>query len=618
MSSTRRTAFARTPRGNPGGAAAPAAITINKQFLDRITQARIAPDMATVLTKADADLSIGIQANGKGNFTINSSGRVIGDSADVQKVQALGSFVNDERKAIIKSSVSAIAKKTIAAVVQVSKNPAYSDVVPRPITRIDKSFVDIYRTVNAQAEMLNTNVKQINQIEASGDANEKVKNHLIETAKRIRETLGKYLLYRAGLPEGEEALKLNEYLLGGCIMSWVFHRLCSQKMQLGGKDFEFRKVYFPKDITKGIQVTLRELLTPALRDSQGGILVGMSVYRGLWTNDAIMVLTGISSDWDLKNFTGKAKVMSNIPFPVVPFPQAVTLEEHFTILSQNGERGLPWNVGSTISPQDVMKFVGTIPKRIAYGFLGRGRFCGPWYETLFKGFVFDPTSNERENRSVFNQLLNQFRSGAISTSFFSDIRGENGYNQCRSVLPALVVAVMDVVPDSSLAQNILAWIDKGMVAIPNGETQACTDYWAAFIAHRTMSDDACNEILAGILATNLDPRSKDVRKPDIRTARSGLSVPGALLLKEFKRRNYHALASRVDQWLRSFLTTDLQGPVAEVIMARLEASLATPIQFERSDAAVYMESAEFDPDDVSEDHISSHPDVDEGVNPDDQ
>jgi len=228
----------------------PTAIQVNKQFLDRMTQARLAPDMATVLTKASADLSITVQPNGKGNFTVSSSGRTIGDSQDVQKVQSLGTFINDERKSIVKTSVSALAKKTIAAIVQVSRDPAFRDELERPITRVDKSFVDIYRTVNSQADMLNANLQQVVNVEATGVANERVRNHLLETGARCREALGKYLLYRAGLPEGEEALKLNEFLGRSNVMSWVYTRLSAQKMQLGGKDFEYRKVYFPKDPTR--------------------------------------------------------------------------------------------------------------------------------------------------------------------------------------------------------------------------------------------------------------------------------------------------------------------------------------------------------------------------------
>lgn len=617
MSSNRRTAFARVPRGKTSGAAQPAAITINKQFLDRMTQARIAPDMATVLTKANADLSIQIQPNGKGNFTINSIGRVIGDSQDVQKVQALGSFINDERKAIVKTSVSALAKKTIAAIVQVSRDPAFAESVERPISRIDKAFVDIYRTVNSQAEMLGVNIQQITSTEAVGDVNEKVRNHLLETGARIREAFGKYLLYRASLAEGVEAVKLNEYLLEGSIMSWVFTRLCSQKMQLGGKDFEYRKVYFPKDPTKGLQVTYRELKEPALRESQGGVLANMSVFRGLWSDETVRSLCGIPDDWDIEAFAGNAKVLSNVPFMVVPFSGGVTTEEHFSILAQNGDKGLPWAVGNTISPQDILKFIGTIPKRIAYGFLGRARFSAPWYETLFQGFRYEPATVERDGRSVFSQLLNQFRAGTIRSDFFAAVRGENGYATCRAVLPPLVLAVADIPPDSDLGRNTVFAMNNSMLAIRNGETKVTTDIWAAFVARRTMTDEACAGILTGILATNLDPRSKDARTSDIRSARSGLSVQGNSLVREFRRRGYHALSSRVDQWLRSFLTTELQGPVAEVILARLEASLSTPIQFGRGDAAVFIETAEFEDDSIiPEDDAADENDGAE--NPDDQ
>jgi hypothetical protein len=616
-SSNRRTAFARVPRGkNTDSATAPTATMINKQFLDRMTQARVAPDMATVLTKANAELSISIQPNGKGNFTVVSAGRVIGDSQDVQKVQSLGSFINDERKAIVKTSVSAIAKKTIAAIVQVSRDPAFLDEVPRPITRIDKSFVDIYRTVNAQAEMLNVNMQLVNATEANGAANERVRNHLLETGSRIREVLGKYLLYRAGIAEGTEAIKLNEFLVEGLVISWVFTRLCSQKMQLGGRDFEYRKVYFPKDPTKGLQVTYRELKTANLRNNQGGVLAGMGPYLGLWSDDMVRTLCGVPTDWDLNDFGQQAKVLSNVPFPVVPFNGAVATEEHFTILAQNGERGLPWAVGNTISPQDILKFIGTIPKRVAYGFIGRARFAAPTYETLFQGFHYEAAVIERDGRSVFNQLLNQFRAGQVNSDFFAIARGAHDAAQTGTVLSPLVCLVLDIPASQAQGIQVQVRFRTAVDSIPIGETSSTQDIWAAITTRRSMTDEACAGILNGILATNLDPRSKDARTSDIRSARSGLSVAGNSLVREFKRRNYHALGARVDQWLRSFLTTDLQASVAEVVAARLEASLATPIEFGRGDTAVFIEPAEFD--------VSVHNDEesvaegDEAINPDDQ
>jgi len=558
--------------------------------------------MATVLTKTSAELNVNIQANGKGNFSVNSGGRTIGDSSDIQKIQSLGSFINDERKAIVKTSVTAIAKKTIAAIVLVSRDNAFADQVPRPITRIDKSFVDVFRTVSAQAEMLNANLQQITQTEANGGANELVRNHLIETGARIREALGMYLLYRGGIAEADEPRKLNSFLEGNDVLSWVFNRLSSQKLQLGSRDFEYRKIYFPKDPTKGIQVTLKELKTDSILQNQGGILVNMSVYRGLWSDESIRAICGVPDDWDLNTFEGPSKVLSNVPIMVVPFPHAVLVEEHLTILAQNGDRGLPWNVGNTITPQDTMKFLGTVPKRISYGFLGRPRYVAPWFETFFTGFVFDRSVIEKEGRSVFSQLLSQFRAGTIQSNFFADVRGESGYARARAVIPPLVLAVMDMPADNDLARNTVRVLSTGMLAIGGGEIAARTDAWAAFISRRDMDDNRCNEILNGILSVNLEQRSKGVKPGDIRSARSQLSPQGALLLREFRRRGYITLSTRVDQWMRSFLTSELQGAVAEIVSARLEASLATPIQYGRGDTAVYLEPAEFAGDeDVPED-----------------
>lgn len=615
MSTNRRTAFARTPRNNRG-TTAPAAIQVNKSFLDRFTQARLAPDMATVLTKSSAELNITVQPNGKGNFSITSSGKIIGDAADVQKVQSLGSFVNDERKAIIKTSVSSVAKRTIAAIVSVSREPAFGEYVDRPITRIDKNFVDIFRSVNAQADMLNTNVQQISQLQATGNANELVRNHLIETGARIRECLGKYLLYRAGLADGDEPRKLNDFLIEGKVISWVFTRLCSQKLQLGGKDFEYRKVYFPRDATKGMVISFHEMRNDDLVMNQGGILRGMSTFGALFGATCVRQICGIPDDWDLNTLADRAKVLRNVPIMVVPPQGMVTLEEHFSILSQHGERGMPWSVGNTNTPQDTLRFLGTVPKRIAYGFIGRARFMAAFYEGLFPGFRFDPLSAERENRSVFNQLLNQFRQGNLNTAYFSKVNFGGTRDEAIATTYPVVLAAMDIPPESNFARAVNAAISAAF-AVPNGETAILSDLWGAIATRRQMTDEQCNSILSGILATSLDPKSKDNRKSgDIRMARSMLSSQGGFLVKEFKRKGYRVLGERVEHWLRSFLTTELQSSVAEVMSARLEASLSTPITFGSGDTVVYLESAEFESD-GEEPADNDHPDEPQDENPDD-
>jgi hypothetical protein len=378
-------------------------------------------------------------------------------------------------------------------------------------------------------------------------------------------------------------------------MSWVFTRLCAQKLQLGGRDFEYRKLYFPKDPTKGITITFQELGEEDLLGNQGGILVGMSAFQGLWRPPTLRSICGIPNDWDIHDYSGPAKVFKNVPFMVVPCPGAVSVEEHFTVLAQHGDRGLPWNVGNTSTPQDTMKFLGTVPKRIAYGFLGRPRFSAPWYESLFPGFHFDYQAAERENRSVFSQMLTQFRAGTITSAFFTKVvgRGLTAADATVFIQP-LVFTVMDIPPDNTLARTISAQLAGYNDPIPNGEVGAAQDLWGAIVSRRNMDDAHCDEILNGILVVDLGKaKSKSTGKGDIRTARSGLSAQGATLVRELKRRNYGMLANRIDQWCRSFLSTELQGSVAEVIHARLEASLATPIQFGRGDTVVFLEPTEF-------------------------
>lgn len=627
-SQNKRTAFARVPRGKPKGPEVRSKTVINKAFIEQMNQAALSADVSTVLTKTDSSLDFSFQANSTVNLSVKQNGRTIGDTHDVSKIMNLGNFINDERKAILKTSVSSVAKRTMAAVVLVGRDPGFDGLAQGPITNIDKAFVDIYRVVNAQAEMLNKNVQTITDQPAAGHANELVKNHLIETSARIRGALGKFLLYRASTAD-EKPRKLNDFLKEECVMSWIFGRLTSQKLQFSGKDFEIRRVYFPKDPTKGLQITFKEWKDRTLIDNQGGILRGMGAYRGLWTDATVRSVCGIPQEWDLVNFADQANSLANVPLMVVPFHGAVTHEEHLSILDQNGDRGLPWQVGNTVTPMDTLRFIGTVPKRIAYGFVGMPRFSAPWYETMFPGFHFDPAVIEREGRSVFSQLKTQYNAPdtPVQAAYFDKVNGQLGLTVATRVIPPIIMAVMDIPPDSGLGRELVLAVTQNMAVIPNGETLAIVDAWSAISTRRdSISDALVEQTLSGVLTANLTSgggKNKNVRVDDIRTARSLLSAEGGSLVRELRRRGYRALSERINQWLRSFLTAELQAAVSEVISARLEASLASPIRFGKGDTTVFIESAEFAEDYVPEDPAPAEGDDEEGdgdrtENPDDR
>lgn len=596
MSSSKKTAFARTPRGTSTGTPTGDAIQINKQFLDKFTQAKLGPDMATVLTKSSAELNITIQPNGKGNFTINSATHgVIGDSADVQKIQVLGSFINDERKALLKASVSSGAKRSIAAIVSLSNDKNMAMHIDRPITKLDKGFVDVYRMAQIQAEMLEGNLEAISGCRATGPANEMVKNHLLETGLRIQDAIGQYLFYRGGLTSEETPQKLDSFLRNGRIMSWVFTRLCTQKLNLGGQDFEFRKVYFPKDPTKGLSITFSELQTDDLCNNQGGVLTGCEPFIGLW-KDATMTLCGIPN-WNLHDFSpsAPARILANVPLMVVPFPGAVTVEEKLLILAKDGERGLPWSVGNTISPQEVLRFLGTVPKRIAYGFMGRSRFAASILQTVFTGFVADNSVVEKDTRSVFSQLATQVKAGTANSKFLDTVVSEGELTaEQRVTLSEIVALVLEVPIGSYFLTTLNAAIRQGHRKILVGETSSTSNLWGLVKTRRSvLSDEQVNAVLSDVLDASLIPKTKTPKGDGVRMARSSLSPAGSELIARMKTAKYSALAARMDVWLRSFLTTKLQGAVAEIVMARLEASLANPVVFNAKDHTAIVEVAEF-------------------------
>lgn len=527
----------------------------------------------------------------------------------------MGSFVNNERKAIMKASVSATAKKAIASVVIASHNEDFKTVIEKPIGHVDKQFVDAYRTVNAQAEMLNANIQLITNTEASGVANERVKRYLLNTGAKIRDALAKFLITRGDESEAKMPRKINDFLIEETVPTWVFLKLTTQKLQLGAKDSELRKVLFPKDPSKGLSLSLKELRDVNLLDTQGGMLDGLNAFRGLWTDDVLSMFLGIPINEFREPGSAQIGSLMNVPFMVPPFAGAVTPDELVACIGKNGERGVAWGTGILTNPREILRFLGTIPKRIAYGLIGGSHLTAFRYERLFKGFRFDRYSSERQ--SLFAQLQAQYRDKHVDVSFLTNIPVVMVHDDAfwQSVFDALD-GVLPVRLDTDEMVTVRSAIRKHGSRHPILQRDGLAEpkrLWDQLISRRQMSDEDCNGTLKGVLATNLEPKSKNLRPMNVSAARSGMTDQGKSLLRGFQKRGYHALAKRMDIWLRSFLTEQLQATVADVLAAQIEASLS-PIQFGREDFAPYMETNTFGFEDEGSD---IEPSDEEAVNPDD-
>jgi hypothetical protein len=588
--------------------------------MDKMTEARMEPDLSTILTKSEGELLITLGANGKGNYkVVQKGGSVIGDAADVLKVQTLGTFINDERKAVLKTSVSMNTKKFLAAIVAQGSG---EEATFAPVTMFPKSFLDAFRSIYNQMDILSANAQAVSALTTIGDANALVKNHLVESAARIRQAIGAYVQYRASLSDDMTPQKLNVKLFLANVLSWVFTKLTSQKLTLGGKDFEFRRVYFPKDPVKGLSLTWSEWTTDTMRNSQGGILHGMETLGGMWGKDLVAAFLSVP-DWDLGNFdTGApARVLMNVPMMIVPFDGAMTASECYTALGRSGDRGMAWNSGNTITPQDTLKFLGTVPKRVFLGLVQKPAFKLPMLRKIFPAATLDAN----EQGGIYARVATQAKERNYEGDHwfqFSNAKAD-GNAPLTARLKELLLDIVDVEHDPVLKALVQGSVDLGEV-VRRGKSGDSVDNWASLVQRKEgLKTSEVDTLTGGKVDPTWFNRKKRVKQLDLRSARTPLGSKGHALVADLRAKRYTDLALRVEDWLRSFLTLELQGPVAEVIHARLDASLSRPVEYDKSDRAGYLDPGAFDSDDDDGDldvqvdvEPPQDPDVDE-INPDD-
>ncbi|KAI0995949.1 hypothetical protein K3495_g12233 [Podosphaera aphanis] len=336
-------------------------MVINKDYLESVSRAQMNADMSAVLSKTGSTLHVEIQPGGKGTITVQHKGAVMADALDVQRMLTLGSFINNERKAVLKESVAGKAMKFIAVLMKADE-VAKTDQSAK-IERVDPTFTDAYRAVRAQLDTLNANLALVSEVPASTGANFTARAHLCESGRRIYFAAAKFLAHRLKMKSAsEENRKFNEFLLEERVPIWVFNRLTGQKLQIGAKDFEYRRLYFPKDPTKGFYLTFQDIISEPLRDNQGPILRSMRPFGGMLTEAFVKGFCGIPASWDIKDFTNEseAKVLRNVPILIPPTADMYTVDEIFLTIGKSGDKGLPWNSGGSSTPQDLLKFLGTV------------------------------------------------------------------------------------------------------------------------------------------------------------------------------------------------------------------------------------------------------------------
>jgi hypothetical protein len=254
-----------------------------------------------------------------------------------------------------------------------------------------------------------------------------------------------------------------------------------------------------------------------------------------------------------------------------------------------------------LTPPDLLKYYGTIAKRLFYGLLTRPQNKAGLLQNMFEGFTFD---NESEQRDVFAQLKTWSLQPGSNPSWFAKIRGP-AYTAAldRLLIKSIFDDVTMVSPDHGISVAFADVLRQNTQVVLQGA--AHTDpliftevkNLAVSLRERRIDPDV-------ILGERISlAQGKKAKVPAANRAgtqeRSRLTETAKVALSELRTRRYAALAMRMQTWFRLFLDETVQEAVAAIFLARLESFLSAPIELSREDRQAFMDTA--DPD-VEEDN----------------
>jgi len=610
-----RQLFARTPRGaTTNKTPKTGQVLINRSFLDQFEKARLDPGLGNVLTTTSSALSLTVGTGGATSVTlVDRENKVVADHADIQKMMNIDGFINSERKAAQKSSTNAALEARLAAMVETAGT------VEAPITKANQGFVDIFRTVSGQMKVVDANCTAIMAAPVNGEDDELVRDHLIRSAARIRKAAADFLV--AKLKDHEGSGKLSDFLKRENVLAWTFSKLTAQKVVGGGAGFSLASLAFPKDPTKGLQVTFAEISSESMRNAQHGILKGCRYMATVVDHPQLVnALIGRPIDESFEGDDPVTRKLQNTPF-LVPRP-SVDPVELASQVAKAGLKGFSWGSGASVTPADQMRVLGTAFRRLL--FLGLPR---PQYKKTAFSRLFPDIGDDVEASRVFDRLkeISSTDGGAVQIGNFysalSDAVANKGYRLYfaaglleilgvpQNSVPGTMVSDLFLLSDGATAQEQEAWMPT---PIRDGASAVPHDTWSEIMSKSsTLKDRAKNREALKRVFDRLpgEGKKKKPKEQGSRNVRSGLAPTAKAVLRKLKDRNYLALNERLDLWFRSFLTQTIQAAVAAQLDAKLDWHLSRPIGADREDltllfgAAAYgqgVDHVEGDPNDSSE------------------
>jgi len=548
------------------------------------------------MTKTDSKMSIELNAQSSVGYSLkNAQGKTVADKADIKRIQTMSSSITKERKTALGEEIGVVTKFNLAAMVQ--QGNEFADV--GAIQRFHKSFVGVYRTVNTQYQLIAKNVNAIETLQVTGTADE-IKNIFVEMGRRTSTAVGKYLYHRANLAEDATAEKLNAFLFREHVPISIFEKLSSSVIQTSAQGFDIRHLLFPKDPTKGVSLTFKEMRTEAFRNDTMGLLAGSQILTRLALNDALIrAMINVPATTALDNFdeaNSVASKMANTPFFLIPMNGAVETSDVFNFLAKNGVRGVTWASGTVLTPPDLLKYYGTIAKRLFYGLLTRPQNKAELLQNMFEGFAYD---NASEQRDVFAQLKAWSILPGSNPSWFAKVRGP-AYTDAadRLLIKSIFDDVTMVSPDHAISAAFAELLRRDTTVVVQGVVHTDPLIFtevknlAVSLRERRIDPDV-------ILGERISlAQGKKAKMPTTNRAgtqeRSRLTETAKVALSELRTRRYAALAMRMQTWFRLFIDESVQEAVAAIFLARLESFLSAPIELSREDRQAFMDTVEPD------------------------
>lgn len=593
-SSQKTRVFFRNPR-TPGGAnEKQGKIRIGPAYLNAVEKALINPDLGNILGKVDGRLNISTGPNGGADITIQArNGKTIAQKADVMRIMSLNMSINAERKAAQQAEVSYDLKVVLAGIVKTLEEQGK---LPSKF-KFPENFVDTIRGVITLVRTVNNNVRALEGIAPTNATARDIRDAFLEYGKRIRIAVGAYMLHRALLSVSETPKRLNDFFYDEKVPAYIYGKLSVAKIDTKSDGFDIRSILFPSDPSKGFYLTFREARNSEFRNAQLGLLAGAAFIFALVDDSSLIKrLINVSSDTNITDFDTKdslASKLANTPFLIPPFGRVIEPDVLFGFLAKNGVRGIAWSAGSVSTPQDNLKFVGTVAKRAAYFALYRPQHNTQVFETLFPGFQYDASS---EKKDVYVQLKDWAAGNESDLTYLDYVVDAEAVAHDTENYSKVLANVFGLPKDNPLFVSIERAAGIMNLHVPD-EAKLLSDSDDAYSAIRIAgsaltANKLVEKTLEGRFSGKLPGEGKKKDKKSSKkagtfefTTLGGNANKCLAIAKSFNE----SLADRLSEWFKLFSDDEVQDAVANLLSTRLKGYLEAPMEQSVEDRVGFLD-----------------------------